>query len=409
MAEKTLADIPAGKIFQAQQAALMRLQLYLVMRTHEMLREVLSDCREVLGEQYARGGDGQVAGAWDGLSMHLAIEGVTKAWRRGFDEWKGLFERLRFEAAAIPYGTLVVLHREAFRGAGVSGQESVVSGQGTGDSLPHSHTPIPPLSPSPALPLSESTVVFDPQIQAMLDEMRDHVWSDGFNLSQRIWRLDQEGLEGIRRIVYEGVASGDSAWNVAKKLEPFLGAGRDCPRWARSRLYNLTKAEIAGGDRTGLYTGDECMSQGVSYNALRLARNEIQIAHSRLTDYLMARIPWIEKEQVHLSPAHPVTDICDDVIGNGENGEGIYPKGEVLLPLHPQCLCYKSAVMMKPDEFSGQLRGWLEGEEWPEMDAYAGMLGTGRSGIVDQLAMGIADKLVTWLWGKPDDLDGGAG
>ena len=37
---KALADIPVDLIAQAQQAALVRLQLYLVGRTHEMLRGV---------------------------------------------------------------------------------------------------------------------------------------------------------------------------------------------------------------------------------------------------------------------------------------------------------------------------------------------------------------------------------
>jgi len=393
MAGKTLADIPPRLAFQAQQAALMRLQLYLVMRTHAMLREFLRDARDVLSEQYDRGGDGQAAGAWDGLSIHVAIQGVERAWRTHFDEWKRMFEALRWEAGALPFGTLAVLHAAAFQGTGGRSQESGVRSQESGRTLQE----------------AGSGVVFEPQLQAMLDLMRDRVWGDGFNLSQRLWRLDQESLEGIRRILYEGVASGNSAWNVAKKLEPFLGAGRDCPRWARERLYNLTKAEIAGGDRTGLLTGDECMGQGVSYNALRLARNEIQIAHARMTDELMGRIPWIEKEQVHLSPAHPKEDICDDAISNGENGQGIYPQGTIQLPLHPQCLCYKTAIQMKPDEFSGKLRGWLHGDNWAEMDEYASMLGRGRAGIVDQLAMGITQRILVWLWDGPGQMDAAAG
>ena len=80
MAERTLADIPASKVWQAQQAALMRLQLYLVVRTHEMLRAVLADCRDALDEAYQGSGvSGQDTGVWDALSIHLAIAGVTKA------------------------------------------------------------------------------------------------------------------------------------------------------------------------------------------------------------------------------------------------------------------------------------------------------------------------------------------
>lgn len=391
VAERALADIPASKVWQAQQAALMRLQLYLVVRTHEILRAVLADCRDALEEAYQGSGvSGQDAGVWDALSTHLAIEGVTTAWRKGFDELKRVFEALRWEAGALPFGMLAVLHREAFADLTQSRKVAKES-----------------LSP---LQEAGSGVVFEPQLKAILDAARDRVWGDGFNLSGRIWRLDQEGLEGIRRVVFEGVAKGDSAWNVAKKLEPFLGAGQDCPRWGRSRLYKLTKGDIAGGDRTGLYTGDECDGQGVAYKALRLFRNESQIAHHRAFDAILARIPWIEKIKIHLSPAHPETDICDDVISNGENGEGIYPKDANPLQIHVNCLCYPEGIQMPPNDFADKLHGWLGGENQPDMDAYAAGLGVGRSGIADvNLAVGMSNKLLTWLWSGPDELDAAVG
>jgi hypothetical protein len=237
------------------------------------------------------------------------------------------------------------------------------------------------------------TPVFRPQLQAVTDvkaatdAAASRIYADGHNLSQRIWRLNQETMDGIRQTVLEGVASGDSAWRVAQRLEPFLGGG------------------------TGLYSGDECAAQGVAYNALRLARNEIQTAHHEATDAILAQIPWIEKEQIHLSPAHPQTDVCDDVVGNGENGEGIYPRGEILLPLHPQCLCYKSGVLAPPDEFSQRLRGWLQGtENWPEMDQYADWTGggagaSGGAAILPSIGQDIARRLVVWLWGGNGELD----
>jgi hypothetical protein len=97
------------------------------------------------------------------------------------------------------------------------------------------------------------------------------------------------------------------------------------------------------------------------------------------------------------------------VISNGEKGQGIYPVGEIQLPLHPQCLCYKSAVMLRPDEFSDRLRGWMGGaENWPEMDAYAGWTGGSRESLAAGemgLGMDIARRLVVWLWGGSGELD----
>lgn len=381
MAERSLADIPAGLVWQAQQAALMRLQLYLVGRTHEALRAVLDGCRSALAR--ARG----QAEGWDGLSTHLAVEGVSAAWRRGFAGWRRLFEGLRWCAAAIPFGSLAVLHEAAFA--------SVRQAEARGGLREAAGGPSP---------------VFEPQLRQVVDGAAERVWGDGFRLSQRIWRLDQESLERIRQTVYRGVAEGRSAWQVAQELEAVLGAGADCPRWTRTRLYRLTKADIASGDRTGLYSGEACAGQGVAYNALRLARNEIQVAHHMATDAVMARMPWVEQEQVMLSPAHPEEDVCDDVISRGARGEGVYPRGTIQLPLHPQCLCYKVAVLLPPDEFAGRLRGWVQGtERWPEMDAYAGWLGTGPQGL-PQVALGqvFGRELLTWLWGDEAAMDAAA-
>jgi len=399
---KTEEDVPGGMVWQAQQAALMRLQLYLVMGTHTGLRGLVDLSRAALEEGQEAGDKGQEARGkgqgleWDALGTMLAVEGVTKAWTGWFGGWRRLFEGLRREGAALPFGTLGVLHREAFTNRRVS--ETVDDGgSGIGD------WGLGRLEEATREPLP---VVFDPQLKAVLDGAASRVYGDGFNLSQRIWQLDQVSLTEIRRLVYEGVASGDSAWRIAQRLEGFLGAGAGCPRWARSRLYQLTKGEIASGDRTGLYTGEECDGQGVAYNALRLARNEIQIAHHAATDYVMSRIPWIEQERVLLSPAHPEPDVCDDVVGGGERGDGVYAKGEIGLPLHPQCLCYKQAVLMPPDEFADRLRDWMQGGYWDEMDQYTGMVGADRETVGEpSLLMGLAGRLALWLWGDRAAMD----
>jgi len=65
-----------------------------------------------------------------------------------------------------------------------------------------------------------------------------------------------------------------------------------------------------------------------------------------------------------LSPAHAVPDECDDVASGGENGDGIYPQGEIDLPLHPNCICYSDAAnVMKPEDFADRLGDWVDGSE----------------------------------------------
>jgi hypothetical protein len=397
--DKSLNDIPVELAAEAQQAALMRLQLYGVMRTHEIMGEYASTARGILMQ--AAGEDGKLSG---GLELHRAIEGLSRGWSAAFKEWRRMFEALRVNAAAIPFGTWAIVHESMIRGRGDTARGYSGETRGDASASPRLRVPASSFEEAEALP------VFKPQIEAVLRAANQRVYGDGFNLSQRIWKLDQDSLDGIRRTVYEGVAKGDSAWNIAKRLEEYLGPARECPRWTRTRLYKLTKKDIASGDRRGLYTGDECAGQGVSYNALRLARNEIQIAHHMATDAQFAGMTWVQQERILLSPAHPKCDICDDVVAGGENGNGIYPVGTISLPLHPQCLCYKMAVQPEPDEWAARMRGWVRGEErWPEMDDYQrrigemtggrGDTGTRGRGVWPSLMVSIARRMVIWLWG----------
>jgi len=199
-------------------------------------------------------------------------------------------------------------------------------------------------------------------------------------------------------VLANGVAGKKSAWDIAQELEQYLGAGAGCPRWTRARLNRMTKSEIADGDMTGLLRGDECRERGVSYNALRLARNELQIVHHAANDEVMGRMPWIEKERIVMSAEHPEEDECDDVVNAGEGGDGVYPKGTIVLPLHPGCLCWKESVRMDDADFTSRLRGWMRGEErWEAMDQYAATIGWDGQGAAPVLRGAIVSVLDNWL------------
>jgi len=366
---KTLADVPVTLVGEAQQAALMRVQLYGVMETHRALGELGSRTQKALLD--AAGADGKL----DGLGLHLAQREIEATWKETFGEWVRLFEALRWEAAGIPFGTLAVYH-EAYLG-GLASEPVNESVRWIGEQLCEQ------FEEQIGAGMVGGGWYYE-QLQVLLDAANSRVYEDGLNLSQRIWRLDKQSREGIMRFVYEGIASGNSAWNMAQKVEQYLGAGKNCPQWAWERLFTLTKQDIASGDRTGLFSGDACAGQGVAYNALRLMRNEIQAIHHLGTDMVLGRMPWVEKEEINLSPSHP--DIgceCEDVVIQGEDGTGVYPKGTITLPIHVQCLCFKTAVLMDPDEFTRQARGWMTGTEaWGAMDEYATWLGVSATDLV---------------------------
>jgi hypothetical protein len=347
----TLDDVAPAEVWQVQYQALIRMQLYFTGETHRLLKELARDAQRLIS---ATLNEAEV----DGLALHQIIHGIDQLWAATYQTWKARFEALRREAAAIAFGGLVVIHEQIVRPALRDVSVETLT---------------------EAALLTEATVnaggVFAPQIQALLDAANRRVYADGIPLSTRLWKLDQQTRAGIQRVIYEGVANKQSAWNMAKQLEQYLGFGADCPRWTSTRL-RLTKKQIAAGDVRGLKRGEECRGQGVAYNALRLARNELQVMHAMATDEIMAGLPFVEKEQIHLSPSHPVEDECDQVIADGENGEGIYPKGTIRLGIHVQCLCFKTAVLPKLDAFTDDLRGWMNGTQpSPALDQYQAMVG----------------------------------
>jgi len=334
------AQIDPADVWPMQYRALVRMLLFLTGHTHAMLAELSREAKRILADV----ADGQET--LDGLATHRAVTGIGAAWEAAFKDWKKQFAALQTEAAAIAFGGLVALHESYVRPS------------------------VQQLNESFAV-----NFVFERQLKAVVDAANRRVYTDGLKLSDRLWRLDHQSRQGIEQVIYNGVANQKSAYQIAKDLEQYLGFGADCPRWTSTRL-RLTKKEIAAGDVRGLKSGDACQGQGVAYNALRLARNELQIIHGLATDQIMAALPFVEQEQINLSPSHPVDDECDQVVRGGQESKGIYPKGTVELPLHVHCLCFKTAVLMQPSQFTDQLQGWMNNTQtWPAMDEYAALIG----------------------------------
>lgn len=370
MGNKTLADIPLSQAHRAQQKALLRMHLYVTGETHRMLLDAGKAMKAaVIGEA-------RDDGTMDGLGLYRAKQAVEREWRKFFAEWQALFEEMRTEAAALPFGTLAI-YQEKWLKPALSKVEKQLGER-----------------------VSVIDFVFNPQLEAIRAAADKRIYRDGLNLSRRVWQLDHESLRAIEDIINAGVANGASAWQIAEMLEQYLGAGQDCPRWTRTRLYKVPKKDIAAGRRTGLYSKDACAGQGVAYKALRLARNEIQAIHHLATDAVFRQMPWVQGEQIHLSAAHPVEDECDTVVNGGRDGKGIYAVGEISLPIHVQCLCYKTAVMMSEREFTDGLRGWLDGSQaWPEMDAFQQSLGGNL--MIDLIRSQIAQHLARWVFEDP--------
>lgn len=143
-----------------------------------------------------------------------------------------------------------------------------------------------------------------------------HQWLDnrGYTLSDRIWQAGAETRRKIDILLADGIRNGNSAVNIARRLEQFL-------------LPN----------RAAIRTNTPYGRDG-SYDALRLARSEITLAHSRAALVSASMNPFVNKMRYNLSPAHPKIDICDDFAAGSP-----YDLNNCPVPIassHPMCICY---------------------------------------------------------------------
>lgn len=376
-----LDGVTVRSIGRTQNRGLMRLLLRVQAETHRLLGDFYADAVRVINQ--AVDGDGLV----DGLVLVQGIPALEVGFRAVMGEWRGLFEAARVQAASIAFGGLVVAHNAYFASFDESalGQAHAAGAQGLEERTIDSQ--------------DVDTVVrlWQGRRDRTLAAGAQRIGGDGLQLSQRIWRLEGDGLQRIRSTLSMAMAERTSARELAKLLQPVLGAGQDCPRWSMTRLYGMTTKERATSGR-GLFSGEECAGQGVAYNALRLARTELQYAHHAMASEIYANSPWVTGKWVRLSPAHPKIDVCD-----GYAGGGPYEASEQILPLHPNCMCYYEAAVMGRGDFLRQVRGWVAGEN-DFLDRYAEWSG------FDPLAqlpwvMSLADALELWLG---QDADGHA-
>lgn len=364
MGTQTLDEMSIAQVQRAAQRALLRLQV----RVTGEIQRLVGELQRWLIDAATRalGADGIAdAGELQGVMNEL-----SRRWSAMMRAYARLLDRARSEAAGIPFGVLVVMHNQ------VMAPLQQVTERVIGDNE-----------------VGTLIQLWERRRQRALQAATDRIYGDGFNLSQRVWRLDHDGLQQIRSVLAQAMLERTSAPELARRLEPLLGAGMDCPRWTMARLYRMTAGERATDER-GLLRGDACAGRGVAYNALRLARNEIQIAHHRMTDEIYQHAPWVEGIFIRLSPGHPETDICDEYANGGP-----YQPGEVQLPLHVQCMCTQAAKVMPRDRFLGNVRGWMAGEN-DFLDDYARWSGAGVALLPWTLSM--AATLTRWLEIAPD-------
>jgi hypothetical protein len=123
----------------------------------------------------------------------------------------------------------------------------------------------------------------------------NRTWADGFKFSDRIWNLRGNAMDGINEILSSGITRGASPIELAKELTNYLSDPIMDP--------NLSYTTQGKKSITGRGT--------INYNALRLAKSEINNTYREVTALsnkasdICAGMKWV------LGDKHTVPDICD--------------------------------------------------------------------------------------------------
>lgn len=192
-------------------------------------------------------------------------------------------------------------------------------------------------------------------IQAVRNQIA-RVWSDGQTFSSRIWRLDDLAHKGVNDILASGMARGESAVNMSKRLRQYLLNSEITP--------NVSWTTGVQPSVTG--------KGSIHYNALRLARTEINNSYRETLVVSSDTNPIILGVKWNLSTSHPRPDVCDiwaksDLYGFGE---GVYPSTSAPID-HPNGLCFMTEVLRSRKDWGEPKPSFYEQRQLSESEILA--------------------------------------
>lgn len=192
--------------------------------------------------------------------------------------------------------------------------------------------------------------------QGLIKSMRDAVfkrrYADGHNLSDRIWNMAAISEREILGRVNAAISKGTSAVELSKSVRQFLF--QPGPAWTTG-----IKASVTGRG-------------SMAYNALRLARTEINNAYKTAQTLQAQNSPLVVGIKWNLSGSHPTDwpvsamykgypEICDYFAEDDHHGlgPGVFPKDDVW-ETHPNCLCHLTDVLAPPEQLEELLLAHTE-------------------------------------------------
>ena len=167
----------------------------------------------------------------------------------------------------------------------------------------------------------------------------------GMNLSERVWKITEQTEEALNNVLEQGIFNGRPAADMARDLKQYLKE----PNKRFRRLRNDEGKLVLSNPAKDYHPGRGVYRSSYK-NALRLSRNEVNIAY-RTNDFERRKnMPFVMGQRIQLSPAHPKLDICDYMVGT-------YPKDFRFFGWHSNCLCFSTAILLPREKMKTYLGG----------------------------------------------------
>jgi len=242
-------------------------------------------------------------------------------------------------------------------------------------------------------------------IEQVVQEIIETVYPDGLNLSQRVWRWEDNLKKGLKQTLLNQMKLRNSVQKIAYELQytiEQIEKGKFTITMAEEQLPKIVKklkqtallSATNGGDLTewrkivkqvekyiekltdniqyGLKPAYKELLQDLTeaiikrsekavneairwwiydkqlYNLKRIARTEMSNAYHLSIIKSTESNPLVIGYKWKLSPTHKVRDICDDLAHQDRFGlgPGVFPKDKVpRRKAHPQCMCYLMPVL----------------------------------------------------------------
>lgn len=191
--------------------------------------------------------------------------------------------------------------------------------------------------------LAREITKFRGQVEKFAEETEKgiltRVWADDRkSIATRLKTVETQSIRVVRNIIEVDIRKGKSATEIAKDIQdyvkPLPKGKRISPfQWYRDRFGAKVKALQDGVVPAG----------SVNYNAFRIARTEINRTYRMSSVLLQKGKPWVRGFKWNLSPAHKLTDECDDFVG-------VYKDERDLPQPHPNCMCYVTVDLVPISE-----------------------------------------------------------